>query len=171
MSAAMNDQTSDSTPRTPTATPEDLDSGFEQPLREPPDIEEPEPPRDPASVHGSATIATQLMSVGLTVRFGMPLDEQEASEFHRDLAAVLCKYDVPDMPYAEECQLMATTGGIIIRRVQARKAIEAKPVTGEEKKDLAHDHVVHRQEGKRENRTPPQTGMASGTSEASSLLA
>ena len=166
---AMNDETRDNTPRTHTSQAADPDSGFEQPLHEAPEEVESEP-RDPASVHGTASIGTQLMSVGLSLRFGIPLDEQEAAEFHADLAAVLAKYDVPDMPYAEECKLAATTGGIIIRRVQARKAIDAKPVAGEER-TVDHDHVVHRQEGERQNGVAPKAGVAGSHSEASDLLA
>ena len=116
------------------------------------------PPSRSKAAKATAATVTELLDTGLTMGTGFPLTGDERRDFQRDLAAVLRKHDVPDLPYAEEVALVTTTVRIVLPRIAhaGEDSIGAGEPTPPEQ---THDSAGARQEGQRENRTDPQAGL------------
>jgi hypothetical protein len=122
----------------------------------------------------TASTVTELLNMGLTVGMGLPLSDDERRDFQRDLAAVLRKHDVPDLPWAEEVALATTTVRIVVPRIAAMDDLppgEPSPPPPPPE-PIRHDSVGPRKEGVRKNRFDSQAGLPETHvgSEAASVL-
>lgn len=144
---------------------------FSQPVvLGPDDPPPPPPPPKGKAAEAKATAATcaELFDLGLALGTGYPLSQDERRDFVRDLAAVLKKYDVPSLPYAEEIALAGTTIRIIIPRV-----IHKRSIPEPEEMEPIDDSVGARQEGQWQNSAAEKIGVPPPTlgTEAASALA
>lgn len=152
--------------------------GFDQPLSDP-EVLDGEPEDPAASVDGTAALGVKLMDMGCTIRFQAPLTSKEGDDLHRDLAAVLVKYDAPDFPWMEEMNLVANVGGIVFRRAASEHAQRAQQLSQQpaeappeppKPSGVASDMSRPGQEGFRQNGTGAQAGSARPSGEAGDLL-
>ena len=114
---------------------------------------------------GSALLAAYALDAVCSYGLGEPLTEEEGQEFQEDLAAVLAKHGVPDLPIAEEAKLVMTTARIVVPRIMAAKA------AADEETD-AYDVPGNRKEGEREIHpfAKARSQAASAADAADSLL-
>lgn len=149
MNDAHSSAVSGTVPSGEFGAPVAIDNGDSQP---------PPPPKPTTKAQASkATAATcaELLDLGLALGTGLPLMPDERKDFTRDLAAVLRKYDVPDIPYAEEVALAGTCIRIIVPRVLHRRGIGA-PTPDEVDED---DSALFGQERQRQDGAAAQAGL------------
>lgn len=124
------------------------------PTAVPPEAEDPE---------DTALAVTQALNLMCSQHWGDPMTAEENEAFANDLYAVLQKYDVPNLPIAEEMKLCTTTALIVWPRIQAKKAAM---------EEAHNERPVYRPERVREVDTMPEAraAAAAAANAADSLL-
>jgi len=102
----------------------------------------------PANPEASAAILTSVTSAACNWVWKEPLSETESAALRADLLPILIKYDVPDVPLAEEFKLALTLTEIVMNRMK-----KAKEETRE------NDNASTGQEGNGKERTNKETSM------------
>lgn len=106
--------------------------------------------KEAALLSTAQVAATALDGVNLVMGWDL-LSAEERKEFERDLVPVLRRYNVGSLPYAEETQLIMTTGKIVLRRVMTKSRGEEGESDG---------GGSDWEEGERENRAPTQVDLS-----------
>ncbi len=130
------------------------------------------PPPAPTPA-GTSFFIVGGLDLGCGLYFDAPLTDDETTALKAALEPVLAKYRVPNIPLAEELQLVATLAAIIVPRVKVRieqrRAEEAAANEGN-----AGDTPIVRQEGVREINSAPRVGSESlgfaATGEAADMV-
>jgi hypothetical protein len=137
------------------------------------------PPPPQSDPEGTAQIITEAANMLVAIKWEKPLTDGEREALQADLAAVLGKYDCPDLPFHEEFKLTMTVGGIVFRRAANVPEGEEQtpPATSRDSrgpatttKEAPRDNAGHRKEGQREISLAPQNFFASASPEVRDLL-